>query len=213
MRAFLVILLSLFFGQNAFATAQYPDIIIYNGNEYSLNSNPLELFFEKNPDKRPESEISSTALWRGYIAKFEIKNNQLFLKDIKIQYIDTTEKELWKSVIEEVFPNKKDIKIEWFTGLLVIPHGKLVNYIHMGYASKYENYILLEIDKGNLKKEKTFNGVDYQKFKEKQFLAFKKTKKYEKIRNDLQKEGLDLKAIDSFLKIYVIEYTSEILTE
>src|SRR5690554_7604266 len=53
-------------------TAQYPDKIKFKGKEYNLNSNPLEPYFEKYPDKRPKGGIMSTALWRGYVAHFEI---------------------------------------------------------------------------------------------------------------------------------------------
>ena len=51
MRVILTIILTLFLGLNVFATAQYPDKIIYNGKEYSLHSNPLEAYFEKNPNE------------------------------------------------------------------------------------------------------------------------------------------------------------------
>ena len=222
MKTLLTIVLTLFLGINVFATAQYPDKIIYNGKEYNLHSNPLESYFEKYPDKRPESNIMSSALWRGYIATFEVKDNQLFLKDIKIQYSDTISKESntykWRSVIKEIFPDSKNVKIDWLTGLLVIPHGELVNYVHMGYGSTYENYILLEIDKGDLKKEKHFKYEEYERFRERQFQAFKQTEEYKKIKADLQKEkSLDVydsdEFIDSFLKRFVIEYTSKILIE
>ncbi len=217
MKTFLTIILTLFLSTNVFATAQYPEKIIYNGNVYSLHSNPLEAYFEKNPDKRPKDGISSTALWRGYVATFEVRDNQLFLKDIEIQYRDTTSKKSlplkWRSVIKDVFSDSKNIKIDWLTGLLVIPHGKIVNYVHMGYGSTYENYILLEFDKGNLKNEKHFEYQEYEKFKEKQFQVFKQTEEYKKIKADLQKEGRFNERTDSFLKIFLIEYTSKILTE
>lgn len=217
MRAILTIFLTLFLGAKVFATAQYPDKIIYNGKEFKLHSNPLETYFEKNPDKRPKGGIMSTALWRGYVATFEVKDNQLFLKDIEIQYHDTTSKESypykWRSVINEVFPNNEKIKIDWLTGLLVIPHGKLVNYVHMGYGSTYKNYILLEIDKGDLKKEKYFKYKEYEMFKERQFQVFKQTDEYKKIKADLQKDGSSDEFIDSFLRSFVTEYTSKILTE
>ncbi|SDL86291.1 hypothetical protein SAMN05421823_108307 [Catalinimonas alkaloidigena] len=217
MKTFLTLILTLFLVVNVFATAQYPDKIIYNGKEYSLHSNPLEMYFEKYPDKRPKDGAMSTALWRGYVATFEVKDSQLFLKDIEIQYHDTTSKESypykWCSVIKEVFPDQKDIKIDWLTGLLVIPHGKLVNYVHMGYGSTYKNYILLEIDNGDLKKEKRFKYEEYEKFKERQFQVFKQTDEYKKIKADLQKDGSSDEFIDSFLRSYVTEYTSKILTE
>lgn len=217
MRTILKFFLTLFLVLNVFATTQHPDKIIYNGEKHRLHSNPLEVYFEKYPDKRPQSDITSTALWRGYIATFNVIDNQLFLKDIEIQYQDTTCEESdnfkWKSVINEVFPNQKDIKIDWLTGLLVMPHGKLVNYVQMGYGSTYEEYILLEIDKGDLKKEMKFNCNEYEKFKERQFQAFKQTDEYIRIKTELQKEGSTDEVIDSFLKSFVTEYTSKVLTD
>jgi len=179
MKPLLTLLLTLIIGTNLFATAQEPDKIIYKGKIYRLLSNPLEVYFKKNPDKRPQGEAMSTALGRGYIATFEVRENQLFLKDIEIEYLDTTSKGRsnykWRSVLKEVFPNQKDVKIDWFTGLLVIPHGKIINYVHMGYGSTYKKYTLLEINKGDLKKEKRLNHKQYEKYKERQFQAFRQT--------------------------------------
>lgn len=217
MKTILIVILTLFLGLKAFATAQIPDIIIYNGEKCKLHSNPLEAYFEKNPDKRPKGGIMSTALWRGYVATFEVRDNQLFLKDIEIEYEDTTSKESynykWKSVINEVFQNQKEIKIDWLTGLLVIPHGKLVSYVHMGYGSTYNNYTLLEIDKGDLKKELNFKYKEYEKFKERQFQVFKQTEHYKEIKANLQKDGSSDEFIDSFLRSFVTEYSSKILTD
>jgi hypothetical protein len=208
---------TLLLGLKVFATAQYPDKIIYNGKEYSLHSNPLEAYFEKNSDKRPKGGVMSTALWRGYVATFDVQDNQLFLKDIEIEYHDTTSTESypykWRSVITEVFPDQKERNLDWLTGLLVIPHGKMVNYVHMGYGSTFKNYILLEFDKGNLKQEKRFKYKQYEKFKERQFKAFKQTEEYKKIKAELQIDGNSEEFIDSFLRSFVIEYTSKILTE
>jgi hypothetical protein len=215
MRKTLTIILILFAELQAFATAQTPDKIIYNGKEYRLNSNPLEPYFEKFPDKRPKSEIMSTSLWRGYVATFEVRDNQLFLKDIEILCSDTTSKETfsikWRSVINDVFPDQNNIKIDWFTGILVIPYGELINYVHMGYGSTYENYILLEFDQGNLKQDLQMNYKEYEKFKERQFQAFKKTKEYKKIKSDFKKDGYSVEFTDVFLKNFIIEYTSKIL--
>jgi hypothetical protein len=217
MKSLLTFLLTIILGMTVFATAQYPDKIVYNGKEYRLYSNPLESYFDKNPDKRPKGRVGSSALWRGYVATFEVRSNQLFLNNIEIQYRDTNDKvsfnTKWRSVIDEVFPDRKDIKIDWLTGILVIPYGKLVNYVHMGYGSTYKNYILLEIDKGDLKKKKHFNYKKYQKFKKRQFLAFKQTEEYKKIKTDMQKDGSSEEYIDSFLCSFVTEYTSKILTE
>ena len=216
-RLLLTIILTLFSGLNVFATAQFPDKINYNGKEYNLNSNPLEVYFEKNPNKRPKSEVRSSALWRGYVATFEIIDNQLFLKDIEIQYRDTTSKgsnnSNWKSVLNEVFADQKNIQVDWYTGLLVLPQGKVVNYVHMGYGSTYQHYTILELNKGVLTQEKQFKSKAYEKFKEKQFQVFKQTEDYNKMKSDLLQKGNSEEFIDSFLRSYVTEYTSKILTD
>jgi len=217
MRTILLTVISFVLTVSTFATSQSPDKIIYKGQEYSLNTNPLESFFENNPNLRPKSDIMSTALWRGYIATFEIQDNQLFVKDIVVMNEDTTtstHKTTWRSVFNQVFPNQKQIRVDWLTGLLVIPNGKLVNYVHMGYASTYENYILLEIDKGNLIQEKNMKSKESEKFKDKQFKAFQKTDEYKKLKEELKKNGGGTdEFLDSFIRIYVTDYSTKILTE
>jgi hypothetical protein len=217
MKFLISIVLSSFFYLTTFATAQYPDRILFDGKEYSLHSNPLESYFEKNPDKRPNGGVMSTALWRGYVATFEVRDSQLFVKDIQIQYWDTTDKKnhdtKWKSVMTEVFPDQKNLKVDWLTGLLVLPFGEIVNYVHMGYGSTYEKYFLLEIDKGNFIKSKYFDYKDYEKFKDKQFSAYKKTDEYKETKAKLKKDGSSDKFIDSFLRSFVTQYTSKILTD
>lgn len=216
MKTILTVLLIGLFGLNLFATAQIPDKLIYNGKEYNLNCNPLESYFENNPDKKPKGGISSTALWRGYVATFEIKDSLLYVKDIQIEYWDTTKKNhdtKWKSVLNEVFPDQKEILVDWMTGLLVLPCGKVVNYVHMGYGSTYENYILLEIYSGRLKKENHYDYKEYEEFKERQFQAYKQTEKHKQIKEELQKDGSSDEFIDSFLRGFVTDYTTKILTE
>ncbi len=68
MKTFFTFVLVLFLAVDTFATAQQPDKIIYNGTTYDLHSNPLEAYFEKNPDKKSKSSVISSALWRGYVA-------------------------------------------------------------------------------------------------------------------------------------------------
>jgi len=132
-----------------FGSFQAPDRIIYSGKEYKLFGYPLESFFAKYPDKRPKVEIISTGLWRGYIATFEIKDNQLFLKDIEIQISTKDEKgnhiNSWKSVLNDVFPNQELVKVDWITELLKFSSERYAS------SSMYD-YTLLEIDNGNLKK-------------------------------------------------------------
>lgn len=203
---------------SAFATAQYPDKIFYNGKEYMLHTNPMEAYFERKPDKRPKGGIISSALWRGYVAIFEIESSHLFLKDIQIMVRkDTSDRSFdleWKSAIADVVPKGERLKIDWFTGLLVLPHGKQVNYVHMGYGSTYENYILIEVASGNFNRAKEFGFAEYEKFKDRQFAEFKKTPEYKKHIDEARKEkDFDQKFMDDFLRSFVTNYTSKILVD
>jgi hypothetical protein len=48
------------------ATAQQGDILVLNGKQYFIETNPLEPFLKQNPDKLPKSDVVSSSLWRGY---------------------------------------------------------------------------------------------------------------------------------------------------
>jgi hypothetical protein len=201
------------FAVSVYATAQYPDKIYFEGRLYKLHSNPMEAYFEKNPDKKPRSPIISTALWRGYVATFEIDTGGgLYLKDIEALTPGNDGDSEFKSVIDDVVPRGQRLKIDWFTGLLVLPSGEIVNYVHMGYGSTYEKYTLLEIAAGDFKRSKAFGYKDYEAFKERQFAEFKKTPEYKKYIEDARKEGkYDQKFMDEFLRNFVTDFTSKIL--
>ena len=215
---FLIALVGIGFAKaDDLSTAQYPDKIKYNGIEYSLNTNPLEPYFEKNPEKRPQ--WYSTALYRGYIGHFEIIENQLFVTDITIprHYTDKDGKSKTKSVsiYKRIFPDKDKVKIDWYSGILILPYGKMIKYVHSGYASVYSNYFLLEIKEGDFKKDKNYSYKQFLKFKEQQFTEFKKTEDYHTQFENLKKNypESDKKFIENFLKDYIINYTSQFLVE
>ena len=198
----------------ALATPDIPGRIIYKGNEYFLFTNPLDFLIEMNPNMEPKIKINdSTYNLPEYYVEYEIIENQLILKDI-VNLDESYNKEA-PSLLQNLFPNKKQVKADWFSGLLVLPYGKLINYVHMGFASTYENYKLLEINKGNLIKEMNMNSKEYEKLKEKQFAAYKKTEKYKKVIAIFKENEGNIKDgdLDPFLKILLTDYTTLILTE
>ncbi|SNR14703.1 hypothetical protein [Tenacibaculum jejuense] len=202
---------------NNIVTAQYPDKIIYNGKEYNLNSNPLEPYFDANPKNRPT--MVSTALWRGYVGYFEIIDNQLFLTDMKtptrVEGKNGDYKEKWTSIYKKYFPKQEKVKIEWFSGILILPYGELVKYVHQGYSSTYNKYWLIEIENGIFNEARNYNYKEFIKFKKRQFKEFKKTEEYKKLYAELKKSDYNggKKFIQSFIKDFVINYTSKFLIE
>ena len=214
---FTALFFALLSSNNIFATAQAPDKIIIKGEKKNLFSNPMEAYFVLNESKRPKTSIRSTALWRGYIATFEVIENELFVIDIEIEIKDETKESfdtILKSVFKEIFEDNQKVKVDWLNGILVIPYGERISYVHMGYGSTYEFYTLLEIQNGNLTKEMNFGYKEYEIFKEKQFQVFKTSEKYLELKKMMKKQGeKNQNSIDSFIKYFVIEYTSKILDD
>jgi len=215
-RTLLIFLLTVFFISTVFCTPQRPEIIIYKGEKYQLLYNlPMAEYFKKYPDKHPKKDFYfSTGLTRGYVSTFEIIENQLYIKDIMIIIYDPREKIVEKSVMNEVFPKQRLVKIDWVTGLLVLPKGKKIadppNYAEYPL---YENYIILEIEKGILVCEKEFTYAEYEVFKEAQFEAFKKTEEYEKLKAKLTRRNSTEESINSLIRYSIIEYSTKILVE
>ena len=186
-----------------FATGQRGDILVLNGKQYWIFTNPLRPFLDENPDKLPKSNVISTSLWRGYVATWEIKENQLFLIDVGI--LKGSSDDL-QSVMEQMFAGSKEVLAKWFSGYIIVPDGKLVNYVHMGYASTYEKYIMLRIENGVLKRDATADTATFAKFRDAQFAAYKKTDTYRGAFAKLvteergKSDGWNKKRIEEFLR-------------
>lgn len=203
MKKVLLILLMTICAIQVFATAQYPDILVYEGKEYDLFTNPLELFFEEHPDLRPES--TSTALWRGYIAKFEIRDNQLVVSDILIpKYIDY--ETVYISIYDKIFPEQKNVAVTWMTGILTLPIGEMTDYVHMGYGSTYSAYKLLRIENGKLVQTRDFTEDEYAQYRNLQYEAFKKTKTYKEAVDEIREseyfDALNEEMLDEFIRSF-----------
>jgi hypothetical protein len=183
MRQFrITIILFVFIASNIsrlFATAQFPDILVYKGDTLSLFANPLEQLFKDDSIApkffRDKEGCNSTACWRGYQANWELINNELYLTGIYscCYYKDSIKADL-KALFEEKYHNGK-VKADWFTGTIIVPKGKLTYYVHMGYESLYEKELALKIKNGiligtkiydNSKSKQSIYGRDGDKLRE-----------------------------------------------
>ncbi len=132
-------------------TAQVEENLILNGK------NALMAFCPPLPANDPriielkEDEIDydlnggtvfSTACWRGYIGSWEIKNNKFYL--IKIE--------------GRLQLKESPIFADWFTGTLRVPQGKKLNYIHMGFATVFEQELHIKIEKGEVKRSRIIDN-------------------------------------------------------
>lgn len=116
-------------------TKQASETIEYNGEKYSLYSDPLAFYFSLNDSKRPYG-VASCA-WRGYIGNWVIKNAKLYLKDISFS----------EESVETIFNKNAPILADWYTGPLKIAIGEIVHYDWFG-DNFYDYYLQLKIENG-----------------------------------------------------------------
>lgn len=123
-------------------TAQAGDTLIFEGESYTIASEPLYDYLEQ---KGIEFISMSTACWRGYLATWEIKKDKLFLTELEAYVGNYSKVEL-----SYLFPGKKEVFAEWFSGEIIVQHGKMLQYFHAGYESIYEKEMYLIFENGVL---------------------------------------------------------------
>ena len=148
------------FSLNIFATAQIPDFLKYNDKTYRMHTNPLDTYFSKeNPPPKDFGKYRSAACWRGYVAFWKIENGYLYLE--KVLEGDNHGPSI---PLTKLFKDARgSVKATWYSGIITIPKGKQLKYVHMGYRSKYEKELKMTFDKGKLIKEWTVNNKDFEK--------------------------------------------------
>ena len=148
-----------------FSTIQIKDLICYDGINYELKEEYLEVYFEKYPEKRPKNGIISSNLWRGYVAFFTVENNKVYLTDLKIKVRVENSKEFYEtkfiSVFTEFTADKDKILIDWINDLAILPIGEVIDY-ETGFGISFSNYELIEISNGNVIFSKKFD-LDFYK--------------------------------------------------
>lgn len=136
-------------------TAQIAEKLRYEGRGLSMCSEPLSTFFALG-GYQPNFESNCTALWRGYVGEWEVKDNRLYMIGLSGVLEDGSEASL-----ETVFPGFPDrVFAHWYSGRVRIPEGKVLEYVHMGYGSTYESDLMINIEKGVVVSTKVIhNGV------------------------------------------------------
>lgn len=131
-------------------TAQTPEELLYQGEMESLCTEPLRDYFSRMGIEQPFEAIIST-IWRGYIGTWEIIEDRLYLIELSGELLDGS-----KASLETFFPGfPHRVFAHWFTGTLYIRQGKLLSYVHMGYASIFERELLIEVEQGVVQSTRT----------------------------------------------------------
>jgi hypothetical protein len=134
-------------------TAQFPDRIVFNGEELKLLGEPFTEWLEtkfKGPFWRGVFGYNifltdNTACRRGYTATWKIEGGRLFLIEIRGE-LEATGKQ---ATLNYFFPDAgASVFADWFSGTLRVAGGDCVEYVHGGWLSKYEREIYLLVENG-----------------------------------------------------------------
>nr|WP_136252413.1 hypothetical protein [Ningiella ruwaisensis] len=199
-----------FISFGCFSTAQIPDAIEINEVKYRLNTNPLEQYLTEIKWEISEIATISSANWRGYVASWKVEAGNLLLTDMTIGVASKTEEHRYDqvSILNSIFPNKNKIFANWYSGALIVPYGEMTNYVHMGYGSSYEKYIVLQINQGVVIEHLDISAVEFETYKRIKFQTFKETEKFqEELKNLMGGEynWSEDEAID-FMNSFYAEY-------
>ncbi len=114
-------------------TAQVHEILTLEGTETSMAFCPP---LPKNNPRLIESVEKQgiiTACWRGYVGSWEIKNGKFFLNGVRGKY---------------QLSDGPPILADWFTGVIKIPKGDILRYVHGGFETVYEQELHIVIKDG-----------------------------------------------------------------
>lgn len=132
-------------------TAQVREQLIYQGEEYSIDSCPSIPHNDPRVKQLSGADFIdeqgiflSTACWRQYIATWEIKDDRLYLCKVEgvYQLVDDT-----------------PIFADWFSGEICVPQGELINCnIEADFLLEYEKELFIQVENGLVTQTKL---VDY----------------------------------------------------
>lgn len=124
-------------------TAQIHELLVLNGEWTSMafvpplpEGHPRIGLASEEKRRAASPMISSTACWRGYRGTWEIKDGRLSLIAIEGRYELKGEEPLFA---------------DWFTGVLRIPRGEMIAYVHMGFGSVFEEELHIVVERGLVK--------------------------------------------------------------
>ena len=202
--------LALLIASAASGTAQAPDRLLLDGESYHLNTNPLDSYFKEHPEQHPrEAEdgdrvVMSSGLWRGYVATLEVLGNTLRVRDFEVYRPseDLEERPSFVSEIDRFFPTSEARRMNWYSGILVLPTGEMKQYVHLNYGSVFDAYILLRIEGGRVTDRAELTGEEFIRFKHKQFEIYRESDEYLELVNALRDPEDEEQELDRFIFDY-----------
>ena len=126
-------------------TAQIPEHLRYRGKTYDMCTEPLWPWLRFG-GPAPKFREVHTACWRAYVGRWLVAHDRLYLTGIDA-HLESGE----PVTLAMLFPGYPErVFAHWYTGEVRCPVGECVEYVHMGYASRYERDLILAFEGGEL---------------------------------------------------------------
>lgn len=121
-------------------TCQAPEILIYEGEERQLLSEPLALsgVAERIPH-------GGSLCWRGYIGTWIVDNKKLYLTKLTTHEIEGATPYRLENFFSVI---RGRVFAEWFSGELRCPEGECLRFVNVGFSRIYERDLFLRVEDG-----------------------------------------------------------------
>jgi hypothetical protein len=159
-------------------TAQTPEIIILNGKAFELHSRPLDSYFERI-GWRPRFLRRHTGNWRGYVGRWEVFGERLFLTGLfgmdwmvpphllgtltpDPDPFEPAQDGVKSLRLPDLFPDQAPLVFaEWVTERLIVPTGPRLVYMHHGFGSLHATYRTIDVAQGRVRSTRNWDGREW----------------------------------------------------
>jgi hypothetical protein len=119
-------------------TAQVHERLILDGQQTSMAfvpwlPSPHPRIVSRSEPAGDERVIYTTACWRRYIGTWELRNARFYLLALVGRFELVGTEPLWA---------------DWFSGVLRVPRGRELHYVHMGFGTIFEEELHIRINDG-----------------------------------------------------------------
>lgn len=198
------------FSQLIQAQVYMPDKIIYNNQEFNYRFHHLEQYFNYYPEKRIIPTKDSTIIHRGYIATYEIFENELFLREIETTNKKNNQK---VSVRDKFSPSKEQrIPLRWVNGVIQIGLGT-DDFKKDSIHPMNDSNLIIEINRGKIKRHLYLGKEEMRIFKNFQWNKYKNTHEYLVIYHKLRNKGWNESEINQHIFENILYYSKQIFLQ
>lgn len=206
MKKTLILLTAVFSGLYSFSQEYFPEKIIIDDESYTYRYHHLESLFNQFPSQRIVESGKDSIRDRNYIAEFTVSSDSLiYLTNIRIK----NKKDTWENG-NYLLIERPDLTrpLYWISGLFEVGLGE-ADYSRDSLHPTYENYLVLEFNRGKVRRRLTLNALQFNVLKENQWKKFHGSNAYEQTVERLRKNDMPDNEIRDYIRKNILYYSKK----